>query len=168
MTTKAVLTDDEILDLGLTHNVTGPYSFARAIEQAVLKSPEIQRLREAAGQYVGDPRDILGDTGHEAADQLIRRLTSSDPDFDDCTDAAALIRRLVLEEIKGPDGHRTWKDAAVAERALRAASQPAPEIVDLAREGLTVYTRQSTPEHTVCAELVRLSDTISAAMKEQK
>lgn len=42
-----ILKDNEILDLGLHHNVSGPYSFARAIEQAVLQSPEMQQRMEA-------------------------------------------------------------------------------------------------------------------------
>ena len=54
-------------------------------------------------------------TGNPEADRIIGRLASSDPDFDDCADAVALIHKLVAE-IKGPDGFATWKDAAVAER----------------------------------------------------
>lgn len=40
------------------------------------------------------PLDIPADTGHAAADRLISRLTSADPDFQDCTDAAQLLRHL--------------------------------------------------------------------------
>ena len=69
-----------------------------------------------------DPRDIPADTGHAEADRLIGRLASSDPDFNDCTDAAVLIRQLVVEH-KGPDHFATWKDAAVDERAKRVALQ---------------------------------------------
>lgn len=68
-----------------------------------------------------DPRNIVADTGHPEADRLIGRLTSADPDFDDCTDAAVLIRKLVAEH-KGPDGYATWKDAAIAERMRRVAA----------------------------------------------
>lgn len=71
-----------------------------------------------AGARALDPRDVLADTGHPEADRLIGRLTSADPDFDDCTDAAVLIRHLVAEH-RGPDGFATWKDAAVAERQKR-------------------------------------------------
>ncbi len=60
------------------------------------------------------------DTGHVEADRVIGRLMSSDPDFDDCSDAALLIRKLVVEH-RGPDGHATWKDAALAERAANKA-----------------------------------------------
>jgi hypothetical protein len=49
----------------------------------------------SAGTQAIDPRDVLADTGHYEADRLIGRLTSADPDFDDCTDAAILIRQLV-------------------------------------------------------------------------
>lgn len=62
--------------------------------------------------------DVAADTGHAGADRIIARLASSDTDFDDCTDAAVLIRRLVADA-KGPDGYATWKDAAVAERMRR-------------------------------------------------
>lgn len=58
--------------------------------------------------------------GHAEADRIVARLLSSDPDFNDCTDAAALIQR----EIKGPDGFATWRDAAFAERIKRVAAEP--------------------------------------------
>jgi len=136
--------------------------------QAVLQSPEIQALRkEVEGLYKGDPRNILADTGHTEADRIIRCLTSSDPDFADCTDAAILIRRLVLEEIKGPDGFATWKDAAVAERAARSAAKPNPEIVAMAREGISVYPGPNMNENKVFAELVRVSQAINAAMEKR-
>lgn len=67
---------------------------------------------------VGDCR-VCADTGHAEADRLIGRLMSADPDFDDCEDAALLIRRLAIEGI-GPEGFPTWKDAAIAERTRRA------------------------------------------------
>jgi hypothetical protein len=68
------------------------------------------------------------DTGNAEADQILGRLMSSDPDFEDCTNAAALIRKLVAEH-KGPDGFATWKDAAIAERMKRvAAAKPVLEI----------------------------------------
>jgi hypothetical protein len=59
------------------------------------------------------------DTGWDAADAIIGRLMSSDPDFEDCTAAATFIYRMVHEHAKGPDGYPTWKDAAIAERAKR-------------------------------------------------
>lgn len=65
---------------------------------------------------------VAGDTGNAEADRIIDRLMSSDPDFDDCFDAAVFIRRIVIEH-KGPDGFATWKDAAIAERQLRVTSQ---------------------------------------------
>lgn len=58
-------------------------------------------------------------TGNPEADRVLGRLNSSDPGFDDCAEAAALIYKLVAE-IKGPEGFSTWKDAAVYERGLRA------------------------------------------------
>lgn len=62
-------------------------------------------------------------TGHAEADRLIGRLMSSDPDFEDCWHAAALIQR----EIKGPDGFGTWREAAIAERLARVNQQAAPK-----------------------------------------
>lgn len=57
------------------------------------------------------------------AERVLKRLDSSDPDFDDCADAAALIHRLVAE-CRGPAGFATWKDAALDERMKRVADQP--------------------------------------------
>lgn len=59
MTTETVLTDEEIITLGQQARAieTGgkgyilPVTFARAIEQAVLQSPEIQAMRKDAGRY---------------------------------------------------------------------------------------------------------------------
>ena len=73
-----------------------------------------------------DLRDVLSDTGNPEADRLIGRLTSADPDFNDCTDAAVFIRRIVAEH-RGPDGFATWKDAALAERMRRVQSKPSTE-----------------------------------------
>jgi hypothetical protein len=67
-------------------------------------------------------QDVAADTGHAEADRVIARLASSDPDFDDCTDAAVLIRKLVVE-LKGPSGYATWKDAAIDERLRRVAGE---------------------------------------------
>lgn len=64
--------------------------------------------------------DCAGDTGNADADRIIDRLMSSDPDFNDCLDAAVFIRQMVIEH-KGPDGFPTWKDAAIAERCARVA-----------------------------------------------
>lgn len=61
-----------------------------------------------------------GDTGNQEADKIINRLMSDDPDFDDCIEAAAFIRKLVVDH-RGPDGFATWKDAAIAERIKRTA-----------------------------------------------
>ena len=90
-------------------------------------SAGVQDTREllaahSAGAQALDPRDVLADTGHPEADRLIGRLTSADPDFDDCTDAAVLIRQLVIEH-RGPDGYVTWKEAAVAERQKRVEAE---------------------------------------------
>lgn len=38
------------------------------------------------------------DTGHKEADRIVNRLMSSDPQFDDCSDAADLIRKLVADQ----------------------------------------------------------------------
>lgn len=79
--------------------------------------------RDAIETFVGSMRaapDQSAATGHAEADRIVARLMSSDPDFQDCADAAALIQR----EIKGPDGFATWRDAAIAERSKRIASAP--------------------------------------------
>ena len=107
---------------------------------------------------------ILGDTGRKDLDRLIDRLMSSDPDFEDCTAAAALLRRLFMEEISGPKGHATWKDAAVAERLRRVSMRPQETVVAMAREGLVVYSGPNMNEHKVCAEIVRLADISDTAM----
>jgi hypothetical protein len=80
---------------------------------------ELAAELSAAPQPVGEVDSVDGiptPTGHAEADRLIGRLMSSDPDFQDCADAARLIQR----EIKGPDGFATWRDAATAERIKRA------------------------------------------------
>ena len=59
MITKTVLTDEEIIALGQQAHVIDaekngyilPIAFARAIEQAVLQSPEVQALRKDAERY---------------------------------------------------------------------------------------------------------------------
>jgi hypothetical protein len=63
-------------------------------------------------------------TGIPDADRVLARLSSSDPDFDDCAAACALIYRL-CHEIKGPDGYATWKDAATDERVRRIRAERA-------------------------------------------
>lgn len=59
-------------------------------------------------------------TGYKKADRVLDRLNSSDPDFDDCANAAALIFELVAD--RGPDG-ALWKDVAFDERVKRAAAE---------------------------------------------
>lgn len=59
----------------------------------------------------------------EAA-RVIDRLGSSDPEFNDCADAVAVILRL-LEDRKGPDDYETWRDAAVAEKVKRVRLEQA-------------------------------------------
>src|ERR1044072_2234893 len=68
----------------------------------------------------------MPDTGNAEADRIINRLSSSDPDFDDCIDAVAFIRKLVAEH-KGPEGFATWKDAALDERHRRLAAEKRSE-----------------------------------------
>ena len=74
------------------------------------------------------PRDEEGfaRTGNVEADSIINRLLSPDPDFDDCTAAAAYIYKL-LSELKGPGEFATWKDAAIAERMKK---NPMPQSVE--------------------------------------
>lgn len=112
--------------------VEAAISKARAALYAIANTLHDYELRRAAREAYdalasqpapgdSDPRNIVADTGHPEADRLIGRLTSADPDFNDCTDAAVLIRKLVVEH-KGPDGYATWKDAAIAERMRRVAA----------------------------------------------
>jgi hypothetical protein len=76
------------------------------------------KAARAASISANAPSESGADTGNAEADRIIGRLSSSDPDFDDCIDAVAFIRKLVAEH-KGPDGFATWKDAAIAERMRR-------------------------------------------------
>ena len=81
-------------------------------------------------------------------ERVIARLDSSDPDFDDCADAVALIHRLAAE-IKGPDGYATWRDAAIAERVRRvSAEQPAP--IPTSKRSPTEQALRDVRRHTRC------------------
>ena len=59
MTTETILTDEEIITIGRQARAIEPegngyilpVTFARAIEQAVLQSPEVQALRKDAERY---------------------------------------------------------------------------------------------------------------------
>ena len=78
----------------------------------------LQRIDNAIAKWSA-PQTPVAEvrTGDEEADRILDRLASSDPDFDDCDDACALIIKLMAD--RGPDGHATWKDAAIAERLHR-------------------------------------------------
>lgn len=78
----------------------------------------VVRLGNRAIAASASPAKVGGDE----VQRVLSRLNSSDPDFDDCASAAALIIRMA-EEMKGPDGFETWKDAALAERAKRVPFQ---------------------------------------------
>ena len=71
----------------------------------------------------------------------------------------------ILRAERGPSdgGHKTWKEAAIAERCKRVLMAPRKEIVALAKEGLSVYTGPNMNEHKICAEIVRLSAMLEAA-----
>lgn len=81
------------------------------------KLDELIAALTAQQEPVAEP---AGDTGNQEADKIINRLMSDDPDFDDCIEAAAFIRKLVVDH-RGPDGFATWKDAAIAARIKRTA-----------------------------------------------
>lgn len=83
-------------------------------EAMIAAAPQPEQAQQDGG--------VWSDTGHAEADRVINRLGSSDPDFDDCAAAVALIRTLIAN-MKGPDGFATWKDAAVAERLRRVNAQ---------------------------------------------
>lgn len=87
----------------------------------LLTAPKTAAAPTQAGEYPAG-------TGNQEADRIIGRLASSDPDFDDCADAVALIHKLVAE-IKGPDGFDTWKDAAIADRAASSVYSRAMDLV---------------------------------------
>lgn len=82
----------------------------------------------------------MPDTGNAEADQIINRLSSSDPEFDDCIDAVAFIRKLVAEH-KGPEGFATWKDAALDERHRRLAAEK--RLRDTSKELICAVSEQS-------------------------
>jgi hypothetical protein len=82
----------------------------------------------------------MPDTGNAEADRIINRLSSSDPDFDDCIDAVAFIRKLVAEH-KGPEGFATWKDAALDERHRRLAAEK--RLRDTSKELICAVSEQS-------------------------
>jgi hypothetical protein len=111
-------TDDEIEAMCAEHGL-GP-NVGKLVVKDALNRWRTAQSAEQDERAALDPRDVLSDTGNPEADRLIGRLTSADPDFNDCTDAAVFIRRLVVEH-RGPDGFATWKDAAVDERQKRIA-----------------------------------------------
>lgn len=85
----------------------------------------------------------MPDTGNAEADQIINRLSSSDPEFDDCIDAVAFIRKLVAEH-KGPEGFATWKDAALDERHRRLAAEK--RLRDTSKELICAVAEQSVDQ----------------------
>jgi lysozyme family protein len=98
------------------------------------------------------------DTGNTDADRIIGRLSSSDPDFDDCIDAVAFIRKLVAEH-KGPDGFATWKDAAIHERITRTGLER--DFQNVSKELVAAISEEqegATWEEGVSAELWNVAD----------
>lgn len=63
MTTETILTANDIRQLKIKTSVVGPDDFfnkvARAIEQAVLQSPEVQRLREERDTLHNELSDLI-------------------------------------------------------------------------------------------------------------
>lgn len=103
----------------------------RKVVQLDARVKELEAQLDAIGAGGVEPlrkREYPVDTGNPEADRIIGRLASSDPDFDDCADAVALIHKLMVEH-RGPDGFATWKDAAIAYRAARAATPAAAPVV---------------------------------------
>jgi len=114
---RAVLSEaSKLLD------VSGYPKQSREVLAIVMKMHTAALAAAGAPVQQQEPRPAIGDTGNEEADRIISRLMSSDPEFDDCADAASFIRRIVIEH-KGPEGFGTWKDAAIAERVRRVKSE---------------------------------------------
>ena len=126
----------------------------------LLAAPKTAAAPAQAGEYPAG-------TGNPEADRIICRLASSDPDFDDCADAVALIHKLVAE-IKGPDGFDTWKDAAIADRAARGAAQAAPvdaeSWLDLLAEARAALWQPANA--ALCERLDAFIDAARAAQKD--
>lgn len=98
---------------------------------SVMREVLVAALNAAAQPSADDapPVDENGavHTGDVAADRIINRLNSSDPDFDDCADAVAWIYRAASDR---PDGFTSWKDAAIHERARRVEMERAAPPAD--------------------------------------
>ena len=111
----------------------------------------------AAPQPAAQAGEYPAGTGNPEADRIIGRLASSDPDFDDCADAVALIHKLVAE-IKGPDGFDTWKDAAIADRA---ASSVYSRSMDLVR----VFWQQHTQADALSMTMAELHTDVELVIR---
>lgn len=121
----------------------------------------IAELREQVADYklrLGDPLDVEPDTGNPEADRVIAALASPDPEFDTLTDAAVLIRRLVADA-RAPNGHESWKDAAIKTRVENATLRE-----QLARKPVRVgYVAEQTAKelirgHEVGTGIIRYID----------
>lgn len=98
-----------------------------------------------AAQGEAAPVACEPDTGHAEADRVIGRLMSSDPDFNDCNDAALLIRKLVIEQT-GPDGYATWKDAAIEARLHATRPTPPADAAGAIPKGWKLVPEEPTSE----------------------
>jgi hypothetical protein len=98
------------------------------LEQKLLDSQrEVAAVFNAA--VANRPQPETASVLPDEVQRVLNRLDSSDPDFDDCADAARLIVRLSAE-VSGPEGFATWKDAAITERLRRVEAErtaPPPE-----------------------------------------
>ena len=129
-------------------------------------APEADHIPEAGKEVAPLQQGEYPATGNPEADRVLGRLNSSDPEFDDCAEAAALIYKLVAE-IKGPDGFATWKDAAIAARGAAQAA-PAPVAEDAANwhwlASYLVGPRTDLDDEIVASESVNdLRKLVSAA-----
>jgi hypothetical protein len=118
---------------------------AQPFTRELWESARIAARSRAASTSANAPNESGADTGNAEADRIIGRLSSSDPDFDDCIDAVAFIRKLVAEH-KGPDGFATWKDAAIAERMQRVELGRAASRYMACRESAIERWLFATPE----------------------
>ncbi|WP_321953157.1 hypothetical protein [Paraburkholderia bannensis] len=105
-----------------------------------------------------------GDIGDAEAERVINRLLSSDPEFDDCSDAAAFILRLVAERSAGQepilwqsrtkptwDENHPWTAWEECSAESAADFQKTPTLHDWQFEVRALYAAPTAPSLTTDA-----------------